>query len=637
MKKTNPDSPFLLDATTLPQLYREAARSFGTSPALGRRNPDGSFTTTSYEELFQLGLNLATALIEEGVRPRDHIGILSDNRLEWMIADYGILIAGAADIPRGTDITLDEMEYILTHGDVLLCFVEDRSVLERLHKIRGRLPGMLRIIMMDPEDSGEGADGTLYDLMEEGARLRRGGDQRAEQRINLVKPEHLFTIIYTSGTTGVPKGVQLTHANMISQVRNIPWPIYREDRKLSILPIWHSYERVCEMMAISRGTCTYYTSIRTIAADLETVKPTIMASAPRVWESLFQKIQKKVADLPPLRRNLFKIAYFCSRQVQGSWFFLSGQAIDLNGRYPVYSALLGFGHACRATIFYLPYKLLDPLALKKIRNQLGGHFRGTISGGGALPPFVDEFFNYIGIPVLEGYGMTETSPVTALRTNQKRVLGTVGPAIPETEFQILEMETGALLYPNPEKPGSGRGLRGILHVRGPQVMSGYYKQPDETNRVLQKGWMNTGDIAMITFNDCLKILGRAKETIVLLSGENVEPAPIEARIIESPMISQCMVLGNDQKYLSALLVPNADYFEKPLPELATDPDLKKQLIQEVRRQVNKSDRFKSFEHVHGVHVLGKPFEVGEELTATFKLRRHIVESLYEQEIAGLYR
>lgn len=637
MKKPNPESPFLLQAETLPQLYREAARTFGTLPAFGSRKSDGTFQTTSYQKLYEEGLNLATALLEQGIRPRDHVGILADNRLEWMIADYGILIAGAADVPRGTDITLSEMEYILTHGDVLFCFVEDRTVLERVNQIRDRLPGMLRVFLLDSQDSAEGADGTLSDLIQQGKALREKGDRRAEKQLNLVQPDHLFTIIYTSGTTGVPKGVQLTHANMMSQVRNIPWPIYQDDRKLSILPIWHSYERVCEMMAISRGACTYYTSIRTIAADMEQVKPTVMASAPRVWESLYQKIQKKVADLPPLRRKLFRTAYFCSRQVQESWFFLSGQALGLSGRSPGASALWGTGHMLRASLFFLPYKLLDLLALKKIRDQLGGCFRGTISGGGALPPYVDEFFNYVGIPVLEGYGMTETTPVTALRTNQKRILGTVGPPISETEFRIYDLDTNKLIYPNPEYPGSGRGRKGLLHVRGPQVMKGYYKQPEETAQVLREGWMNTGDIALITYNDCLKILGRAKETIVLLSGENVEPAPIEAKITESPLIAQCMVLGNDQKYLTALVVPDTHYLEKPLPELARDPAMKKQLIQEIRQAINGSDLFKSFEHIHGIHLLEKPFEIGEELTATFKLRRHIVEDIYQEQIEQLYQ
>lgn len=640
MKQVRIESPFTLQAETLPQLYREAAKSFGDKAAFASRNPEGEFIPTSYRELYEHGLNLATALINLGVRPRDHVGILSDNRLEWIICDYGVLISGAADVPRGTDITTSEMEYILTHGDVLFTFVENRKVLEQLNRIRDRLPGMLRVVIMDPEDSGDGADFTLPELIRQGEALRAAGDTRAEEHLESVQPEHLFTIIYTSGTTGTPKGVQLTHANMLSQIRNIPWPIFQKDRKLSILPIWHSYERVCEMMAISRGACTYYTSIRNIVADLETVRPTVMASAPRVWESLYQRIQKKVTEMPPHRRFLFRTAYGCSRRVQGALFFLSGQAIDLEGRTRSKSAMLAAWHLLNLVLFYLPFRLLDALVLKKIRQLLGGCFRGTISGGGALPPFVDEFFNYIGVPVLEGYGMTETTPVSAVRTNQQRILGTVGPAIPQTEFRISDLDSGEILFPDPNQPGGGRGRKGLLHVKGPQVMKGYYKQPGETDRVLSEGWMNTGDIALITFNDCLKIIGRAKDTIVLLSGENVEPGPIEAEISQSPKIAHCMVVGNDKKFLGALVVPEAEAFsaEQPrsLHDLARDPTVRKDLHREIRSLVNQCDQFKSFEHIHGIHVLDKPFTVGDELTATFKLKRHVVEARYPEEIRALY-
>ncbi len=597
----------------------------------------------SYRELYVTGCNLATALIDLGVRRREHIGMISDNRLEWVMANYGIQLCGAADVPRGTDITEEEIVYILTHGDVLIAFIENNGVLARTERVRNRLPDTLQLIVMD-RDTPAPSDGYhLYDLIEKGAALRAEGDRRAEERMESVQPEDLFTIIYTSGTTGVPKGVQLTHANMISQTKYVPWEIKNTDRMLSILPIWHSYERVVEMIAISRGACTYYTNIRYIGDDLKSVRPSVMASAPRLWENIYNRIRKNVDALSPVRRKMFDLAYFCSRMVQGSWFFLTGRQIDLKGRSTLKNALLGCGHAVRALIFILPYLLLDRIVLKKLRNVVGGAFRGTVSGGGALPPYVDAFFNYIGIPVLEGYGMTETTPVTAVRTNRKLIIGTVGPPCLKTEFRVIDLETGETLYPDPNRPGGGRGLKGELHVRGPQVMKGYYKAPEETARVLRDGWMNTGDIGMITFNDCVKILGRSKETIVLLSGENVEPIPIEDKLKESAMIHHCIVVGNDEKHLSALVIPALDYFQanghadvNTLADLNRIPQVHDEIVQEVKKRISAPNGFKPYERVIGVKLLDRDFEVGDEMTNTYKLKRHVITEKYKAEIAALY-
>jgi long-chain acyl-CoA synthetase len=286
--------------------------------------------------------------------------------------------------------------------------------------------------------------------------------------------------------------------------------------------------------------------------------------------------------------------------------------------------------------------LLDGAVLKKLRGVVGGEFRGTISGGGALQPHVDEFFNFIGIPVLEGYGLTETAPVLAVRTWDNLVIGTVGPLYPETEVRIVDLNTGEVLYPNAAKPGGGRGLRGEIHAKGPQIMAGYYKDPTNTARILKDGWLNTGDIGLVTFNDCLKIVGRSKDTIVLLSGENVEPLPIENKLTQSPLIDQCMVVGQDQKFLGALVVPHLDAFKAAgiaadsVAGLAENENARALLDAEVRRMVSAETGFKAFERIGGWRLIGKPFEIGDELTATLKVRRHVITDKYTPLISEIY-
>jgi long-chain acyl-CoA synthetase len=259
-----------------------------------------------------------------------------------------------------------------------------------------------------------------------------------------------------------------------------------------------------------------------------------------------------------------------------------------------------------------------------------------------LQPHVDEFFNFIGIPVLEGYGMTETSPVLAVRTWSNLVIGTVGNPYPHTEVRILDLQSGEILYPDSRRPGGGRGMRGEIHVKGPQVMRGYYKNPEETARVLRDGWMNTGDIGMVTYNGCLKILGRSKDTIVLLNGENIEPVPIEARLVESSFIDQCMVVGQDQKALAALIVPSFDHFrqagftESTATELAANPKVGHLVDEEIRNLINHSNGFKSFERIIAWRFVSKAFEVGDEMTNTFKLKRHVITDRYAQLISEMF-
>jgi len=628
---------------TLASLYRVAADRYGDLPAFATKIKGEQYDFLSYRRLYERGLALATALIHLGLRAREHVGLLADNRAEWIVCDYGILLAGCADVPRGTDVTESEIVYILNHADTRFVFLEDEEVLAKFEKVRPELRGVEKIILMAPKAAPPRGVLRLEDLVTLGETLRAEGDRRAEERAQAVRPEDLFTLIYTSGTTGTPKGVQLTHANMASQIGNLPFNLAPGDRMLSILPIWHSYERIFEMVSISMGACTYYTNVRQIGEDLKIVRPTLMASAPRLWESLYQKIMARVEKAPAYRRALFHAARISTSHVKRAERFFVGQQLDLSGRGLSENLSLGAGHLLRWILFFLPHRALDRIVLAKLRESVGcGDFRGTISGGGALQPHVDEFFNFIGIPVLEGYGLTETSPVLAVRTWSNLVIGTVGRPYPGTEIRIVDLQTGATLYPDKSHRDGGRGRRGEIHAQGPQIMQGYYKNPGETSRVLRDGWLNTGDIGVVTFNDCLKILGRSKDTIVLLNGENVEPVPLEARLTELSLIDHGMVVGQDQKFLGALIVPALESFRAAgiqaanLQELAASEPARKLLEVEIRQLISPANGFKAFERIADFRFVSKPFETGDELTATFKLKRHVITGKYSALMAEMY-
>ena len=265
--------------------------------------------------------------------------------------------------------------------------------------------------------------------------------------------------------------------------------------------------------------------------------------------------------------------------------------------------------------------------------------KATISGGGALPEHIDVFFNNMGITVLEGYGLTETSPVLAVRTQTNRVIGTVGPIIPETEIRIVDVESGQILYPDAGDENAGRMRKGEIQVRGPQVMKGYYKDPTSTGVVLlEDDWFRTGDLGLINGNDCLKVLGRCKETIVLSSGENVEPGPMESLLRQSPLIDNCMVVGQDQRHLGLLVVPAEEPpAENGVETIVSDGQVTyQQLESEVRRLISPENGFKSYERIRVIRMVPEPFRIGEELTNLFKLRRHVIEEKYRSLLDEMF-
>ncbi len=629
-------------AENLALLYRDAATRYGDLPAFAIRKKALEWQPVSFKELYQQGLYLATALIGLGVKPREHVGLFSDNRYEWILTDYAVQFCGAADVPRGRDISDAELLYIIDHAGIKISFVETEVLALRLLKLKNKLPGLREIIILDPAAPAIEGTRRLADLYMEGRNVRNSGNRDAEQRIAAIRPDDLFTLIYTSGTTGTPKGVMLTHDNMMSQIRNLPGRHGPNDRILSVLPIWHVFERVIEMYTISFGGCTYYSSILTLSEDMKNVEPTFMASAPRLWEKVHEKILLGVRKSHPVRQILFHIAYFLATQYKNSEYFIANKKIKLKPQ-PIWKrvALMPF-HVIRWLIVLPWYGFFNAAVLERVRLGAGGSLSATISGGGALPSHIDKFFNYVGIPVLEGYGLTETSPVVSVRSKLNLVVGTVGPPITETKVRISCLNSGKTLFPDASDAKGGRGKTGEIWVQGPQVMKGYYRDETLSRASIVDGWFRTGDLGMVTHNDCLKILGRSKATIVLSSGENVEPEPLEMKLRQSRYIDQCMVVGQDQKFLGLLIVPEPGAFRKngfkpkTPAELAELPEVTSTIRKEIRQMISASAGFKRYEQIRDFRILPEAFVVGEELTNLYKIKRHVVTDKYQHVIQDIF-
>ncbi|MCC5790242.1 MAG: long-chain fatty acid--CoA ligase [Opitutales bacterium] len=623
-------------APNLALLYEKAAEVFGDMPAFATRKKRDQWEPTSYQTLWDRGCSLAAGLVSLGVQARDKVGLFADNRLEWILSDYAVQIAGAADVPRGSEVTVEELRYILEHAEIKFAFVENRSLLQRFDRATEKWETKPTIILLETPPPERSEVLTLAEVEKRGAKFRDKHPHILRERIDGINPEDLFTLIYTSGTTGTPKGVMLSHANMISQLEHIPLDITWRDRILSLLPIWHIFERVFEMITLSSGACTYYSSPRRLAEDLVAVEPSFMGSAPRLWESLHHRIRKGVRQSHPVRRALFATAYWLSKHYHRNINFLRDQDLLTERPRPAWRKFQK-GYAALFWFLLLPwYGFFNATVLERIRQVAGGGLKATVSGGGALPREIDEFFNNLGIAVLEGYGLTETSPVLAVRTPQKRIIGTVGPIIPETQIRIVDLDTGKVLYPDEKDSAGGRMRKGEIIVRGPQIMEGYYRNPEATKAVLQEGWFRTGDLGMVTWNDCLQVVGRCKETIVLSNGENMEPGPIEMRLRQLPGIGQCMVVGQDQRYPGLLVSPDPEELAKTIPPTLAEEEQNARMLALVKKEISPENGFKAHETPRVLRILSEPFTVGDDMTKLYKLRRHAITEKYANLIARMF-
>ncbi|TGM36739.1 long-chain fatty acid--CoA ligase [Leptospira biflexa] len=619
--------------TTLNDVFYYAKKNYGSKEMFFAKDTAKNFKGRTFSDIFHEAENLALSLLQMGLQPGDRIGLMADNRTEWAIADIATLLNGAVNVPRGSDSTAQEIEYILSHSESKYCFVEHEKLYDSLKPILSNTK-VEKVIILDPTYVPK--DSTvvnLQTLVRDGEALRKNLPS-LELRSKQVKPDDLFTIIYTSGTTGMPKGVMLTHQNMVYNVVKVPPRVGLKstDRTLSILPVWHIFERAIDYAIIAEGASIAYTNIRDLRDDFQKIKPSFMASAPRLWENLYLGIKQKLEKAPENKKKLFDFAYDICKKFKDGQDYLAGNRLLTKEESPferMKNTTVSIGYVLN---LFLLAKLLDGLVFSKIRDVLGGHLTGTISGGGALPSHVDEFFNVIGIPVYEGYGMTECAPIISVRSVGHVVQGSVGKWPEGTAVRIV----------NEQGESVPKGKMGVIHIKGPQVMKGYYKNEEATKKAIVDGWMNTGDLGFISFNDTLSVRGRVKDTIVLLGGENVEPVPIENLLLENALINQVIVVGQDQKSLTALVWPDKERMKevglqwKEGEDLNQNKDVRLYYQNIVKKQISSENGFKSFEKLSDFRFLPKAMEVGDELTNLFKMKRNIIHDKYKDLIKSMY-
>jgi long-chain acyl-CoA synthetase len=596
----------------------------------------------SYGELLTQIQWFAAGLQSLGVQPEDRISLFADNSPRWFIADQGMMTAGAVNAVRSSQAEKEELLFILQNSGSSVLVVEDAAT---LHKLRDRLEAIpLRAIIL-LSDEAPAPDATVKVL--NFGQLLAVGQTHPLQPVQRRRAD-LATLIYTSGTTGQPKGVMLTHANLMHQVTTFGTIIQPTagDRALSILPTWHSYERTVEYYLLSQACTQVYTSIRTIKKDLKDYRPHYMVSVPRIWESVYEGVQKQFKDQPEKKQKLIQFFLGMSQRYIGGqrlW-----QNLDLLRQDP--NPLQRLVAGVQALIFYPFHALGEKMVYQKIRTAVtGGEFRAAISGGGALPRHMDDFFEIVGVNVLVGYGLTETAPVTNVRRPWRNLKGSSGPAIGETSVRIVELETRRDLP---------QGQRGLVLLRGPQIMKGYYNNPAATAKAIDpEGWFDSGDLGWITSAGDLVLTGRAKDTIVLTNGENIEPQPIEDACLRSVYISQIMLVGQDQKAIGALIVPNLEALQEwaaaqgislQLPgqdpaeaspnALTLDSKPVQDLYRkELNREVLNRPGYKVDDRIGPFRLILEPFSMENGLlTQTLKVRRNVVMDRYQGMINEMF-
>ena len=496
----------------------------------------------TYQELSQRITTAAAGFRSLGIGEGDVVGLFAENSPRWLMADQGLMRTGAADAVRGSSAPVEELRYILEDSKAVALVVQNADLWQRL-QFPAQLRSQLRFVLQLEGDAVDPDVISWSDLLAAGAEQQAPDPDLGRDAASAASTT--ATILYTSGTTGQPKGVPLSHANLLHQMRSLSCVARPEPGApvLSVLPIWHAYERSAEYYFFSCACSQSYTTIKQLKRDLPRVKPVVMVTVPRLWEAVQAGFEDVLKTFPASRQSLLRAALanssaYCLARRQRRNLML----MPLGRRQRLMAGLKSAG---RWPAHALASKLIWP----KLRLQLsGGQLRFPINGGGAIAPHVDSFFEAVGIELLVGYGLTETSPVVSCRRPWRNIRGSSGQPMPQTEFRIVDPESRA--------PLSFRE-RGLVLVRGPQVMQGYLGKPEATAKVLDvDGWFDTGDLGMLLPDGSVVLTGRAKDTIVLSSGENIEPGPLEAHLLMNPVVEQVLFVGQDKKQLAALVVPN---------------------------------------------------------------------------------
>lgn len=615
MRKLNKTKNIKIDASNFYDYWCQLTERYPNEIAL---HDDYINATYTYKEAFNSVKKFASGLKTLGLKKADHIAMFSENSAHWMIADQAILISGMVNAVRGAHTPIQELSYIIKHSDSVALIVENIELARKLNNEIKNTDIKLIIHLSNETVSENEFKIPIYSFKEI---LTLGEKEKFEP--SQVNKEDLATLIYTSGTTSQPKGVMLTQYNILSQVKNAHSIINATSgRALCILPIWHAYERTVEYYLLSQGATLYYTNILNFKKDLTKYKPHYLASVPRIWESIYEGVQHKLHQMPQSKQTIIKGAIQKSIRYKNAKRLLNNQ--NLNHFYP--NAMQKTMAVLEIVTNYPVHLIASKTIHKKIKNAIGEQFRFGISGGGGLAQHLGEFFDAVDIQVMNGYGLTESSPVISVKNLSNNVLGSIGQPVDETQIKVCSQKTFKKLP---------KGKKGILFVKGPQVMKGYYKNPEATKEVIDpQGWLNTGDLVKLAPDGSIIITGRAKDIIVLSNGENIEPQAIEEACLQSPMIKQIVLTGQDKSSLGALVVPDYEYISKNIQDSSQVQTIIKKEVQQLT-QARKN--YSNFERVSNVRLLNEEFSLDNGLmTQTMKIKRNKVFQKYSNIIEDMF-
>ncbi|MEE2911517.1 MAG: long-chain fatty acid--CoA ligase [Candidatus Poribacteria bacterium] len=591
---------------TINQAFLDTVERRGDYPAL-KSKIDGTYQPTTYNQLADQVKNFALGLRELGLGFGDRVAMLAENSERWAVADLGILSLGAVNVPMFYTSTPAQVSYIVQDSGSKIICVSTKRQLEKVKSFFDQVIELEKVIIFDELDELDDPHTLTFNQVLEIGKKIENGQQIYQESSCLVEPDNIATIIYTSGTTGNPKGSILTHDNLMSNVKSglSILEIDPDDQFLSFLPLSHVFERMAGYyIPIYRGACiSYAQSPLTVRENMGEVCPTVMASVPRLYEMMHDRILKQVKSGSALRQKIFHWAVGVGRKVS---------ELKQKGRNP-------------GLILSQQAALADKLVFSKLKAVTGGRLRFFVSGGAPLPQSIAEFFHAAGILILEGYGLTETSPVISVNTLDSFKFGSVGKPIPGVEVVIA---------------GDGEIL-----TRGPHVMMGYHNKPEQTAEAIdEEGWFHTGDIGHFDEEGFLRITDRKKNILVLSNGKNVAPQPIENAIKQSSYINQIMLLGDNQKTVAALVVPDFDSVKSfaqeqgistsDLSNLLTD----KSIIQLIKQEISQyTSDFADFEQVRQLHLIDREFTAEtDEMTPTLKLKRNVIMKNFADQISQMY-
>jgi long-chain acyl-CoA synthetase len=595
-----------MEPRTLCEMFFRSVDTFQKKAHL-RVKRDGEWRDISSAQFLRTVEELSMGLRGLGLERGDRVAILSENRPEWAYADLATLCAGALDAPIYPSLTPAQVLYILNDSGAKVIFVSNAAQAAKVAEVRAQATQLKHVVTMDPINAPDAV--SLEAVCAEGRRALEKDPQAVRQRAAEAKPEDVATLIYTSGTTGDPKGVMLTHDNLVSNVvagAKVFTDWNAEDVTLSFLPLCHVFERMGGhyLILYAGATIAYAESVEKVPQNMMEVRPTLMFSVPRLYEKIYARVHEKVAADPPTRQRIFHWAIGVGRETF---------------RHVVNRTRPGLAQR-------LKHVVADALVLSKIRERTGGRLKLFVSGGAPLSREIAEFFGAVGLMVLEGYGLTETSPVICVNRPDRLRPGTVGPPVEGVEVRIAE--------------------DGEILTRGRHVMKGYYNKPEATAEAIDKdGWFHTGDIGFIDADGFLAVTDRKKDILVTSGGKKIAPQPIENLIKANTFVAEIVMVGNKRNFPSALVVPNFDNLErwargKGLPmgsreELVACPEVRahfKQVLDGVCSSLAQFEKIKKFA------LLTKDFSIeAGELTPTLKVKRRVVEQRYQDLIDRLYQ